>query len=122
MLVFPTTIPTSISDFLFALKKPFSFRIKCLFEVENPALLKSLTIRERPGKTTFRFWQEGPGYDRNLLYDSTVRKVIDYIHMNPVRRGLVEQPQDWPWSSFSAYAESPVPPGLILPPVTIPDA
>jgi hypothetical protein len=25
--------------------------------------------------------------------------VIDFIHANPVRRGLVEQPTDWEWSS-----------------------
>jgi putative transposase len=24
----------------------------------------------------------------------------DYIHFNPVRHGLVEKPQDWPYSSF----------------------
>ena len=25
---------------------------------------------------------------------------LRYIHRNPVRRGLVEQPEDWVWSSF----------------------
>jgi hypothetical protein len=29
-------------------------------------LLERLTVRQRPGVATFRFWQEGPGYDRNL--------------------------------------------------------
>ena len=29
---------------------------------------------------------------------------IRYIHRNPVRRGLVESPEQWPWSSFRAYA------------------
>jgi len=27
------------------------------------------------------------------------------MHMNPVRRGLVPYPKDWPWSSFSFYAD-----------------
>lgn len=28
---------------------------------------------------------------------------LEYIHNNPVRRGLVEGPGDWPWSSYRAY-------------------
>jgi putative transposase len=29
---------------------------------------------------------------------------LRYMHRNPVRRGLVEKPEDWPWSSFLHYA------------------
>ncbi len=28
---------------------------------------------------------------------------MDYIHMNPVRRGLVERAVDWMWSIASWY-------------------
>jgi len=28
---------------------------------------------------------------------------LRYIHRNPVARGLVERPEDWPWSSFRRY-------------------
>ena len=28
---------------------------------------------------------------------------IEYVHANPVRRGLVENPADWPWSSWRSY-------------------
>src|SRR3989442_26035 len=31
------------------------------------------------------------------------RTRLRYIHRNPVKRGLVEEPQDWPWSSFRHY-------------------
>lgn len=31
-------------------------------------------------------------------------EVIRYIHRNPVKRGLVEKPEDWQWSSFRHYA------------------
>ncbi len=27
----------------------------------------------------------------------------DYIHFNPVRHGYVENPEDWPWSSFHRH-------------------
>jgi hypothetical protein len=26
------------------------------------------------------------------------------MHWNPVKRGLVSRPEDWPWSSFRHYA------------------
>src|SRR5258706_11677150 len=28
---------------------------------------------------------------------------LRYMHRNPVKRGLVEQPDQWKWSSFRAY-------------------
>jgi hypothetical protein len=31
--------------------------------------------------------------------------------MNPLKRGLVAHPKDWPWSSFSFYSK--LKPGLI---------
>ena len=36
---------------------------------------------------------------------------LQYMHMNPVKRGLVLHPQNWPWSSFSFYAKREV--GLV---------
>ena len=46
-----------------------------------------------------RFWQRGGGYDRNIVSDDEFDEKIGYIHMNPVRAGLVQSPQDWKWSS-----------------------
>jgi len=43
-------------------------------------------------------------YDHNVRnYESFVEK-LRYIHRNPVKRGLVERPEDWNWSSFRHYA------------------
>ena len=36
----------------------------------------------------------------------SARKQIEklrYMHRNPVKRGLVERPEQWKWSSFRAY-------------------
>ncbi len=33
----------------------------------------------------------------------TLKLMIDYIHANPVRRGLVERPEEWEWSSARWY-------------------
>ena len=29
---------------------------------------------------------------------------VEYIHLNPVRAGLVSRPEDWRWSSYNGYA------------------
>ncbi len=52
-----------------------------------------------PGRLAFRFWQEGPGYDRNLFSAQAIEASVVYIHMNPVRRGLRHQATDWKWRS-----------------------
>ncbi len=36
-----------------------------------------------------------------------------YIHLNPVRGGLVERPEEYPWSSFCCYAGSLSPLGWV---------
>jgi putative transposase len=103
LLVYSAALQPEIDDLLFAIKRPFSFRVKKLLQVSNKVedrkQLAQLTIQERPGKQTFRFWQEGPGYDRNLSSEAAVLASIDYIHHNPVRRGLCEKARDWKWSS-----------------------
>jgi REP element-mobilizing transposase RayT len=39
------------------------------------------------------------------LDDRYLIALIRYIHMNPVRAGLVSRPDLWPWSSHQQYAE-----------------
>jgi putative transposase len=89
-----------------AIKRPFSYRIKKLLLQTNSHLLHELTVRQRPGVTTYRFCQEGPGYDRNLTEPDTIEAAINYVHATPVRRGLCERAVDWYWSSAWWYAES----------------
>ena len=103
LLVLPKHPDFVPGDFLYALKRPVSYRIKQHLIGTNDPLLAELTIRERPGKTTFRFWQEGGGYDRNLFKDGSLESAAHYIHRNPVRRGLCDHPDEWKWSSFRFY-------------------
>ena len=44
-------------------------------------------------------WQPGGGFDSNTADPRTILAMIEYIHNNPVRRGLVARPEDWRWSS-----------------------
>jgi putative transposase len=63
-----------------------------------------LAVPRAGGIVEHRFWQAGGGYDRNVVEQRTLLKVIEYMHLNPVRRGLVELPEDWEWSSARWYA------------------
>lgn len=103
LLVSPTTENPQIDRLLAAIKRPCSAAVKRDLIQEQSRLLDRLTIRERPGKMCFRFWQEGPGYDRNLQTGKAVVESIDYIHQNPVLRGLCREPSQWTWSSARFY-------------------
>ena len=54
-------------------------------------------------KGRLRFWQAGGGYDRNIRDEEEMLEKARYIHANPVRRGLVDSPADWKWSSARWY-------------------
>ncbi|HEX3819953.1 MAG TPA: transposase [Candidatus Sulfotelmatobacter sp.] len=43
-------------------------------------------------------------YDFNVWSQRKESEKLHYMHQNPVVRGLVHQPEDWPWSSFHFYA------------------
>jgi putative transposase len=101
-----------VKSLLAAIKRPCSFRIKEHLKTIDSPLFKRLTIRQRPGVMTFRFWQEGPGYDRNLTQPKTILSAIDYVHENPVRRKLCERAVDWHWSSARAYLSGEPDPDL----------
>ena len=47
-------------------------------------------------------WQ-GRFFDRILRTVGEYHKCVEYLHFNPVRRGLVERPEEWPWSSIHSY-------------------
>ncbi len=57
--------------------------------------------REDAGK----LWQ-GRFFDRALRTAREYNRAVEYIHLNPVRRGLVAKPEDWFWSSVKEYSGS----------------
>jgi putative transposase len=105
LLWYPAAEAAGIEHLLKAIKRPYSYRIKQLLVQNRSRLLDRLTIRQRPGVTTFRYWQEGPGYDRNLDNEESVLAAIQYIHENPIRRKLCRSVLDWKWSSARWFAD-----------------
>jgi putative transposase len=57
-----------------------------------------------------RFWQLR-FHDFNVWSHRKRIEKLQYMHLNPVKRGLVVHPRDWPWSSFSFYSRRQ--PGLV---------
>ena len=56
------------------------------------------------------FWYPR-SYDFNVFSEKKIAEKLDYIHWNPVKRGLVSSPDQWRWSSYRYYAlgeEGPV--------------
>jgi hypothetical protein len=42
-------------------------------------------------------------YDFNVRTERKRIARLRYMHRNPVKRGLVDQPEQWKWSSFRDY-------------------
>lgn len=63
------------------------------------------------------FWQ-GRFFDRALRTVKEYNEKVEYIHLNPVKAGLVARPENWPWSSVHDYTGSvnaPAGPGSPIP-------
>ena len=72
-------------------------------EAHRPEYLRRMAHISPSGRRFRRFWLPGGGYDRNIWTAEELHQKIAYMHANPVRRGLVEDLGDWPWSSWRAW-------------------
>jgi putative transposase len=104
LLVWPTHVGYDVSEILNSVKLSVVKRALTFVRQEAPSFLARMEDRHPNGKVHYRFWQRGGGYDRNVVEPPTVYQQIDYIHANPVRRGLCERAEDWLWSSAGDHA------------------
>jgi len=92
-----TGTPSSV---LQKLKLRVSLRMRKRREVGNAEQFQSPIDEERVQPKAF--WQPR-FYDFNVHSIGKRKEKLNYMHANPVVRGLVEHPRDWPWSSWSFY-------------------
>jgi putative transposase len=91
---------------------------RCLKDTNSPCLSR-ITVK-RGKRPVRRFWQPGGGYDRNVIEPYTLAEMIEYIHANPVRRGLVKKAEDWKGSRAGWFEgknwlrPDPIDPGILL--------
>jgi hypothetical protein len=74
-------------------------------------VLREWRKRSRPAQSSL--WQEALDaghvwqrrfYDFVVSSEEKKMEKLRYIHQNPVKRGLVLEPDQWAWSSFRYYA------------------
>jgi putative transposase len=92
-----------VGQILSAIKVPVTSEASAWVKKEAPHFLPRMLDIQPGGRQIVRFWQRGGGYDRNIWSAQEAHEKIGYIHKNPVRRGLVQNPADWPWSSYMAW-------------------
>lgn len=68
-------------------------------------LLELLALFKRAHKTesAYQVWEEG-NHPQIVVSEEVMRQKLDYIHQNPVKRGYVDKPEHWRYSSARNYA------------------
>lgn len=111
LLLIPRLPESPVSTVLHMLKSSHSRRVLGRWKKQRSPRLRE--AQASAGEE--RFWQAGGGYDRNPDEWDGLASIVRYIHRNPVARGLVEKPGDWPWSSVHWYLKRPSPIELVDP-------
>jgi len=76
----------------------------CLEEHKVERLLELFAFFKKAHKIDSRhqFWQEG-SHPQLMQNEEMLRQTLDYIHFNPVKRGYVDDPLHWRYSSARNY-------------------
>jgi putative transposase len=92
-------------------KRHTAQRLAQQLENENCAwLLNQFEFFHRNYKTQSnrQFWQEG-FHPQAITDDATMEQKLDYLHNNPVKRGLVAAPEHWRYSSAHEWLVGAMP-------------
>ncbi|QDT36508.1 REP-associated tyrosine transposase [Stratiformator vulcanicus] len=102
LIIHPRNDEYDIAVIRRTIKSPVARKAIDYLEQTKSPFLRRLT-RKRGVKSERCFWQSGGGYDRNITEAKALEKMIDYIHLNPVRRELCLLATDWEWSSVNFH-------------------
>ena len=68
---------------------------------------KTMTLRPHARRgSRGPLWQH-QFWNRFVRHEKQFHERLEYMHLNPVRKGLVKKPGDWRWSSYNNYASDP---------------
>ena len=102
----PRSLQGRIGGILTSIKRPVAKKAITYLRKNAPDFLRRLTVRNS-GRIYERFWQAGSGYDENVSELDALHAMVNYVHHNPVKRGLVTRAEDWPWSSARDWMRLP---------------
>ncbi len=77
----------------------------CLRQIADVKKPTSAPARLPPSvhsDSRYRVW-ERRFYPYGVYSEKKRLEKLNYMHNNPVKRGLVRSPEEWPWSSFRFY-------------------
>lgn len=104
VLIHPLDERYEVAQVLQSVKQSVSRRATNYLRIHSPQWLERLRVVWPTGRVEHRFWQQGGGYDRNMITSEALWASVEYIHRNPVRRGLVTEETSWEWSSARWYS------------------
>ena len=87
--------PKDLTRFLHGWKRMSSFRIRQWYAEHASNYFADFG----PGE---RFWQP-KSYIFHIHSERKLQEKLDYMHLNPVRAGLVLKAEEWRWSSARWY-------------------
>jgi putative transposase len=90
-----------LADAIHHLKLSFSKRARSLHAASAQVSVQKMDANL--GHTSTSFWEKRY-HDRNVRDYHEFAVKLNYLHRNPVKRGLVESPEEWRWSSYRHYA------------------
>jgi len=86
------------------LSEPQEESLSTVMQALKLGFARRVLAARRAGKVgPSRIWQ-ARFYDFNVWSERKRIEKLRYMHRNPVKRDLVEEPDQWPWSSFRSYA------------------
>lgn len=87
--------PGHLSPFMNHWKDQTSLKIKNLYRNEFPEYWSTIDDADPAWQARY--------YPFNVFTEKKLIEKLDYMHLNPVRRGLVDRAVDWKWSSARWY-------------------
>ena len=79
---------------------PYPLTISTALKSVKTSSMIGINVRRRESG---ELWQER-FFDRALRTVREYHEKVEYIHLNPVRRGLVDNPEGWKWSSWPEFS------------------
>jgi REP element-mobilizing transposase RayT len=104
LLVYPIGESAVVSDFMRDFKRFTSGRIARQAELEGKTdwIAQFRKSGEETKRAEKKVWQDS-FWEQFIYSDKFMRQKLNYIHMNPVRAGLVDEPGKYPYSSYRNY-------------------
>ncbi|NOQ37082.1 MAG: transposase [Methylococcaceae bacterium] len=97
--------PPNLSKEMASFRSWTATQLIAVLQQQNASrILKQLNFYKKAHKNDrqHQVWEEGT-HPQQILNNDMMRQKIDYIHNNPVKRGYIENPTHWRYSSAGVY-------------------